>query len=290
MGAEDIGRIDDFSKLNGVASKLPNVKTVIPMGIDLATVTSQGELDRALAALRDAVRSEDASPVADLIVQIKEILSQMKAEQEANRKIAKNRAEVDQQIARIVRALSDEFWASFEQDPLAALEFLDTKVAPLSEEGRLIYFRYVGTDLERFVDNFERFELVDGEMVPPNKRGFLFNQKFYEKQVKHFFARNIDEIHTSVVEEGKTIAGDPLLQALVRQTVRQYRRITYQLDPKQSATLEKQLREKLPDVKGDLAELIQSFLTLTDDNLERRYAPVLRADRARDRSVRDRRG
>ena len=43
MGADDIGRIDDFSKVQDALSKVANVEAVVPMGLEGATVTAPGE-------------------------------------------------------------------------------------------------------------------------------------------------------------------------------------------------------------------------------------------------------
>lgn len=271
MGADDVGRIDRFEDVRKVVEAAENVKAVVPMGIDMATVTSQGELERALAALREAVHAEDPEPVEGLQVQITEIAGLMKQEMENSAAILEDKTKYEAGQELLDQVLAPGFWDDFDEAPLDKLEFLDTKVAPLTDDGRLLYFRYIGTDLQQFAENFSRFTIVKGEMVPPNKRGFLFNDKFYEDWVKNYAARGLDRIRRAIHEEGKTIAGDPVLQAQVRQTARQYKRITYQLDVEEGKAVEAALREKLPEVKGDFSELVQAFLTVDDQNFDERY-------------------
>lgn len=272
MGSEDIGRIDDFSKLQAALQEVPGIKAVVPMGIDLATISSPGELERALGSLRTAIRQEQPSLIPGLKSQIREILTQMKAEQERSESITADKEKLKETIALLGGVITDEFWNAFDADPLAKLEFLDTKVAPLAEEGKLIYFRYLGTDLPHFQENFDRFQIVSGEVVPPNQRGFMFNNKFYEEWVKNVCAKNIDTLAKSIFDKGETIEGSATLQALVRQTARQYRRITYHLDAPESATLEAELKKMLPEVQGGLPELLQGFLTFNDQNFKERHA------------------
>jgi ABC-type lipoprotein release transport system permease subunit len=272
MGADDVGRIDRFEDVRRALEGVDNVKAVVPMGIDFTTVTSQGELERALASLRDAVHAKDPRPVPALKAQITEIVELMRAEMASGMAIAEDKKKYEEGAALLDEVLAPGFWGAFDADPLGKLELLDTKVAPLSEEGRLLYFRFIGTDLEQFAANFSKFQIVKGENVPIGRRGFLFNDKFYEDWVKNYTARGLDRIRRGVAEESKTIADDPGLQALVRQTSRQHERITYQLDPEEAADLEAKLRSMLPEVKGGLSELVQAFLAVDDQTIEERYA------------------
>ncbi len=272
MAADDVGRIDRFADVKTALEGVENVKAVVPMGIDLASATSPGELERALGELRRAVREKNDQPIPALQTQITEIVSLMKQEMTASKSIAEDKSRYVTSLELVDQVLAPGFWDDFAQDPYGKLEFLDTKIATLTEDGRLLYFRYIGTDLTQFAENFSRFEIVKGETVPPNKRGFLFNDKFYEELVKNYTARGLDKIHVEVAEKGKKIADDPTLQAMVRQTARQYKRITYQLDPSEAKELEGKLHTLLPEVQGGLTELVKAFLTVDDANLEERYA------------------
>lgn len=272
MGADDIGRIDDFSKVQDALSKVDDVAAVVPMGIEGATVTAPGELEASLERLRVAVRAGDRAPLATLRAQIQELLQQMKEERKASASITSDAKELNEQIEKLDEGLSDALWARFEDEPLAVLEFLDTQVAPLAEEGRLMYFRYLGTDIDLFAKYFDRFELVAGERIPPHTRGFMFSERFYERIVKHRIARYMDKVKESLHEEDLTIEEDAGLQSLIRRTARQHRYITYQLDAAEAEALTAELRALLPEVKGGLPELLTDFLTVTDENFDGRYA------------------
>ncbi len=270
MGGDDYGRIDDFAALSKVVRSTDNVDAIVPMGLNIASITAPGGLERALSELRRAVREQRGADVDVLAAQVRERLEVMKAEVVKAAAISSRKADLDAQRGELERATSAEFWRSFGADPLAALEFLDTRIAPQAEEGRLLYFRYVGTDLDQFGEHFDRMVVVKGERVPPKTRGLMMNDRWYERIVKHFIARNLDRIRESMEEDGESLAG-PVLQAKVKQLRRQYQRITLQLNPAESREVEAALKDLMPDASGDLAERLQAFLTLTDENFDTRY-------------------
>lgn len=272
MGADDIGRIDDFTKVQEALSTVPNIAAVVPMGIDMASVTAPGDLERSLEALRLAVREADKQRQDQLRVQVRELLAQMKQERKNSMAVTSDTKELEADIEIIDRGRSEALWQDFDSEPLSVLEYLDTKVAPLAEEGRMMYFRYLGTDLDLFVDHFDRFEIVKGDKIPPHTRGFMFNERYYERMVKHKVARRLDWFERELHEKRRTIAEYPGLDGRVRRLSRQYRRITYQLDEAESLDLTKKLQAYLPGVEGDLPKLLSSFLTITDANFDERYA------------------
>src|SRR5687767_5938913 len=147
MAADDVGRIDKYGALRKALEGAPNVKAVIPMGIDMASATSPGEVERALGELRRAVRDGNKTPIAALELQITEMAALMKKEMETNAAISEDKKKFQESIELIDRVLAPDFWKDFDQDPYGKLEFLDTKIATLTEDGRLLYFRYIGTDL-----------------------------------------------------------------------------------------------------------------------------------------------
>ena len=169
------------------------------------------------------------------------------------------------------RASSEAFWKEFDADPLAGLDYLDGKAAPLLGNGRMMFFRYIGTDVQLFAKSFDRFKIVKGEMIPEGRRGFLISETMYDRMVKHPTARQFDEIYEAVTESGRVIATDEALENQVERMSRQYSRVIFQLRPDDARRLEKELRAMLPAEKGDLAALLQSFLKVDDGNLEVRY-------------------
>src|SRR4029078_1123727 len=68
MGDPDISQLDDFAPLRASLPKVRNVKSVVPMGISGALVTSGNTIDLALEKLRNAVYARrDAKTDADKI-------------------------------------------------------------------------------------------------------------------------------------------------------------------------------------------------------------------------------
>lgn len=272
LGSEDIGEIDDFGALRRSVEGVDNVRAVVPMGLSFATTSAVGELDKVLAQARAAHRAGDRARLSALVPQLRRLIEVMEAERAKLARIEVDGARGEQDAQVLTEALGEDFWRRFEQDPEAGLEFLDTKVAPLGAEGRLLYFRMLGTDPARFSSEFKSFHIVDGEPIPPGKRGLLLGKRVHERIIKNRLAREFDELHSAVTERGLRIADDPLLQDRVKRLVRLHPQIVYQLPPDQARAIEAELRQRHPGVEGDLAALVQAFLQVDDATLAERYA------------------
>lgn len=263
FGSEDIGEMPEFKKVREAVGSIENVKAVVPMGISNGTVSTPGDLDRTLNALRDAVRNNDAE-ARNLGVERVKRLARILAEQRQKNAVISQSAEDKEAAAILARALSDELWASFAVDPLPILDELDSRLAPLGEQGQIIYLRMVGTDLEQFRREFNKMKIVSGQMVPPGERGLLIGQKFLDRRVKMAIAMNLDDIAEGLAK-GKTIAGDKVLQETVQKSVRLSSRILYDLSAADAALVEKELRGAMPATQAkDLADLLQEFLRMDD--------------------------
>ncbi|NJK88844.1 MAG: hypothetical protein HC923_05195 [Myxococcales bacterium] len=190
MGIDDIGRVDPIDEAMDLVGAVKGVKRVVPMGIDFATISQPGELESVLSKLRAAVYDEDRAEMQRLVERAQELVNVVEQELHRRLEITSATERTEEAIRDVAAVQRPEFWAGFADDPLGALEVLDTKVAIHSLEGNIIYFRYVGTDIEPFVAEFDRFELIEGELIPPNTRGLLFNRKFYEDEIKHPVARD----------------------------------------------------------------------------------------------------
>lgn len=271
MGSDDIGEIPDFSAVKAVVEAVPNVKAIVPMGIGLATISTPVELDQVFLSMREAIRAKDQTLIDALAKRTRAIADDLILEYENRAKITTDTERVTKALADLARAKSDAFWQDLRASPEMEMQFLDSRIAPLASDGRLLYLRYLGTDLDRFVENFDRFQIVSGDKVPSNHRGMLLSETFYEKQLKHRVARTLDRLKDKRAQ-GATIAGDALLRTMARELPRQYQRITYQLSPADAETLEAKLREILSDTAGGLPELVQAFLTVDDANFDARYA------------------
>ena len=58
MGDPDLSQLDYFATVRASLLKVPNVKSVVPMGISGALVTSGNTIDLALEKLRNAVKAQ----------------------------------------------------------------------------------------------------------------------------------------------------------------------------------------------------------------------------------------
>lgn len=270
FGTDDIGELDDIARVRAALLPLPEVEAVIPMGLAATTVTTQGELDRALSALREAVRAGDQQQIEALIPRVRQVLAVLADELENQARISAERAEVAADLETLRPVLEDAFWRDFQEAPVEKLEVLDTEIAPLAPGGELVYLRVLGTDLDRFREQFERFRLVRGSFVPPGQRGLLLNQRFMEEQLKLRVARELDDLYDDVIEGELRIAEDPSLQARVQRNVRQYGSLLTELSPDEARELERAL-EPLVGAQGGLGEKLQRFLRVDDQNLAARY-------------------
>ncbi len=273
-GQDDIGEIRNFEEVKAALLEIPEVRAVVPMGIGQGSVTQPGEFEQAAAELREAVREGDTERISVLSGQIRQIAEDLLAQKERARAISRDPARVDREKALVARLTQDDFWEAFRRDPVAGLEYLDTKVAPLTEDARLVFLRYLGTDLDRFAQHFDRFELVEGEMVPRGRHGLLLSSSYVDRWLKHPVARLFDRISEAVEgypQGAKPIATDQVVRDRARRLPALYRRITYQLDPEEKVELERAFARDFPELTGSLEEKVQRFLTVDDSNFRRRY-------------------
>lgn len=268
---QDLSVIPSFATVKAEVQKLPGVKAVIPMGRQIAQAVVGNEFDEVVSALRDAIRREDHRTIEDSTARVKRLVGLLTAETENTLQISAHPEEQEEALAILRRAGSDTFWTEFAEDPVAALEFLDTKVAPLTSSEAGLFLPYVATDLDAYAANFPHFRIAEGEMVPKGRKGFLFNKRYFEDLAKNKVARQLDKIRDAIVLDGKTIATDPLLKENVDRTAKSVRYVTQQLGPKDAVVVEELLRKELPGVEGDLDALVTAFLQVDDENFQRRY-------------------
>ena len=304
MGSEaDLAAIDDFSKLKAALESVPNVKTVVPMGINAALITSGNTVDIALEKMRDLVRQKlEGRASSDLEAKyqsqkeyIRQILHVLQSDLQKREVLVTAKAIEPENLAALERAASDAFWNGFDRDPLNSLEFLENKIAPQSSDADLIYLRYMGTDLDEFQKSFDRIEIVDGRAVPSGHRGFLFAKFFYENYLKLKAARRLDKIKKTVVDQGKPIvtstrSGGQSSEAehLLKQNQAQTQEIILQLDKIKSDQAIERLQRELGSTEKDLDALLKHFFDMNDQNFTRRYnffyeqlAPLLELYRIR---------
>ncbi|HET6279647.1 MAG TPA: ABC transporter permease, partial [Polyangia bacterium] len=126
FGEPNLKQLDDFAKIKQTLLAVPNVKAVIPMGISGALVTSGNTIDITLAKLREAVRRKLAYPgdkaalaqVATERGHVRQILSVLQTDLKNMKTLVEEKAINKDEVEAVSRAASDEFWASFDRDPL----------------------------------------------------------------------------------------------------------------------------------------------------------------------------
>jgi ABC-type lipoprotein release transport system permease subunit len=272
----DSGRIDDFSLITKALAKVPSVKAVVPMGIDFAVSTTDNILQRKLAELRDAVRKNKKEEQRILKKHVRRIVRVLDKELKNATGLIdvkvwkKNYGDYE---SKLVRTRSDAFWTNFDSDPYGTLEYLENEIGPLAFAEDMIWVRYLGTDTELFAKTFDRFEIVDGKMIPPGKRGFLFNKKVYEDMVKNKTARRLDKIKEKLEQVGKTIATCDDCRTWIGFNVRQAASLVFQFDEraakKVAAVLGAELSQKADPER--LVDLMKSFMKMNDQTFKRRY-------------------
>lgn len=277
MGKEDLGEIENFAPLKDVIMKHPNVAELVPMGSEFALLGRGNESDELFDSLRQALKAGNEEHLRETIEQVHYHLDELKRELEERRKIANNLESVDEQIANLETARSAQFWADFKLHAEEKMQFLETKIAPLSGEKTPVYLRYLGTDPDLFKRAFNKFKIVEGSMIPTGKRGMLISYKFREKYLKLVPAKLLDTLYTKKVEAGQNIADDAELARIAKQLSLQHVPILIRLDKKDARSLKTKLEVYLaPELRNhasekNLSELLQSFLVVNDSNFVERH-------------------
>ena len=270
----DITPIPDFSKVKPSVTSVANVKTVIPMGVNGASVMYGNTVDLALEKLRKAVDARKPAPEAErqsLIAHVRRMVQVIQGDYLKLADIASKQAIDPEAVKDLEKAASEVFWHTFEDDPLAHLEFLENRIASLVPDADFIYFSYVGTDLDAFKQSFDRMQIVDGQMVPPGQRGLLMSKYVYEKEFKMKSAHRLDKIREALEDEGKKIEKDPDLQLMIKQNRTQTREFLLQLDPLAATDVGKALRAFLGSKEMELPKLLTEFFDMNDLNFRTRY-------------------
>jgi ABC-type lipoprotein release transport system permease subunit len=288
--------IEDFSKVKAVLEKVPNVRQVVPMGIDQAMVATGNAFDTALEKLRaDARRLEAGERGAELArdwtahkAHLRRMTGLLRAELLQARAIVdpdsremKDRA---RQFEALERTTADAFWDGFDRDRYANLELLENRIAPLAMDNAFTFLRYVGTDVDRFFEAFPLAEVVEGARIPSGQRGILVGKQFAEEWLKLKNARRLDLLKDARDRRGRRIAKDEELQRWVKDNGNGVKEILLQLDPVRAEEAAAMLRKELGGAPGEeLEPLLRRLFASTDQTFDRdhrvfyeRLAPLLR--------------
>ena len=285
-GESRLEPIEDFARLKRVLQAVPAVREVVPMGIDQAMIAAGNDLDLALEKLRADVRAREAPAGApDLEARyaahkahVRRMTEVLKDELSQARVLADDalRAEREKDWQDLETAASPPFWERFDEDPLAALEFLENRVAPQSMSNGFIFIRYAGTDLAAYGRAFDRMQVVEGTPVPEGRRGILLGKLYAEDWLKLKPARTLDRMKEAREVGGRRIAGDEELTRWARDVKNQTREILLQLDPVQAAEAAARLRRALPSEKPELKDLLVELFTLDDAGFDHHHAVFYR--------------
>src|SRR6266540_738066 len=275
--------IEDFAKVKEVLSKVPNVKQVVPMGIDQAMVATGTTFDVALERLREDVRrmeAGDASPerlrlyashqahVRRMVGLLGEDLQQARVIADLESREIKSRMDEFDALRRVG---GEEFWRDFEKDRYRALEFLENRVAPVAMENSFTFIRYVGTDVEAFFRAFPLAEVAEGRAIPPGRRGVLIGKQFAEEWLKLKNARRLDQIKDLRDRRGKTIAKDEELQRWVRDNRRGIRAAMAVAGAEPLAPQGGPKTERGSAASTDLEPLLVRLFETTDEDFDAKY-------------------
>jgi ABC-type lipoprotein release transport system permease subunit len=278
-GPMDVEPLAEFASVRDALLTVPNVAAVVPMGVDTALVSSGNTVDQALSKLRGTINAlEQGDKTPDTArkyeaqkAHVQQMVKLLSHELE-NAKQITERGLQEEDAAAIERAASDAFWTSFDSDRYDHLELLENKIASLASDADLLQLRYVGTDPQAFAKAFDRMQVVDGELIPLGKRGFMFSKYMYEEMVKLKTARGLDKIKQAMEDRKETIAVSPELQRIVRENRTGVRELMLQLDALRTEEFRKKLQGFLQSKQDDLAQLLASFFDTDDKNFSERYA------------------
>jgi ABC-type lipoprotein release transport system permease subunit len=270
FGSDDVGEVASFSAIESVLKDIPNVRSVVPMGIANANVSAPGDLDRLLNELRDAARRDDKTALRALGQRIQTIARTLQ-EQMAKQSVISDEGDAEAQ-AILARATEDSLYDALVADPLPTLDWLDVKLAPLGEQGNQFYLRLVGTDVEKFREGFSRVRMVEGEMMPPGTRGVVVGKSLLDNRVKLPLAMNLDMVKNERAK-GATIKDSAKVQDLLKKAKRQSSRISYLLPPADVPVVEERIRAAVPTLPaGTFNDMMTAFLEMDDANFDARYA------------------
>ncbi|WP_218110220.1 ABC transporter permease [Oligoflexus tunisiensis] len=278
MGRADIGELPDIVPYREIALQNPNVEAFVPMGMDMSLLGRGNEMDEILDQLREALKSQDPVAIQTRIDGVRFQLEQLKKEAAEQKKLVADVAVVEAQEADIAKAEAPGFLDTLKTLDESKLQFLETKIAPLSGEKTPIYLGYIGTDISLYQQNFPKFRVVEGENLPPGQRGILLAHRARENYLKVVVARLFDRLHKRIVVTHIPIQGDAENERNATDLTRQYSAIISSLNRDQASDLSKKLTEfgingakPDEDLIAHLTNQLKDFLTVNDENFSARH-------------------
>lgn len=278
----DVGYVPNFPKVKESLLKLPNVRSIIPMGGNFALMNPGNVIDIQVEKLRQLYKkkaqssasSDNDEQIENAKKQLHFLLTDLSEGVKENRAemILDAQSEIDEAKEQLALTLETSFWSDFDENYESKLEFVGNKVAPLIFDNNMLYFNYLGTDLEAFKNNFPQFEIVKGQMIPKGERGFLIHDYVYETMVKNRIARRLDEIKKTISEDQKSISSSKELQDLIKANKEQISELYLTIDYSYRPELIKKMKVFLKASEEDLRILLGLFFDMKEENFMDRYA------------------
>ncbi|MBL4868683.1 MAG: FtsX-like permease family protein [Pseudomonadales bacterium] len=271
-----LGKIANFAAVRDILASHPNVSAVVPMGTDSTIVYQGNRVDKTLASLRLALKQGDDSEQRNQIEKLLMLVGKLEEQYRLTIDVSNNQEKFHAAIEDLQTVQGVSFWRSFDEDQESALQFLDTRIAPLVSEANPIFLEFLATDIVRFKEAFYRFKLVEGQMLPDGARGIMINHTQYEEYLKDRIARMFDVIYVALNTENRAIKTDLELQYYIRRRAKEYQLWLLSLDAQSSEKMKTELVDLLntsPQManNNNLEFFIQQFLNLTDENFDRHY-------------------
>ena len=265
LGSEqpDIGELSDFGKVEAQLSKIDGVDEVVPMATGFAVSYDDNQIDELLGELRRALEAGDAAKVDDTTQRIRLTAGILADSFERELSVSSSEQTVREKLEVARRVAADAFWAGLAEDRLDTLQYLDTEFAPLAPTGNPLYLQYLATDPGHFAEVFDRFRVVEGEMIPEGRRGLMIAKDSYERVIKNSVAREFDRLRERF-EKGERFTGNPLMQSRVTWLQSQTPKLVLQLDRAETAELVGRLQELVGSKQTDIRALMTQFLSLDD--------------------------
>ena len=274
MGRPDIGSLADFAPYRDIVMSHPNVTAFIPMGQDLAILARGNEMDELLDELRQSLKMGDRQFTETRLDQLRFQIQQLDKELIQRRKISADDASLTSQTEAIATVKSGDFLQNLTLQDESKLQYLETRIAPISGEKAPVYLAYLGTDIGQYTSHFSKFKIVSGKALPPDHRGILINQKVRESALKILVARLFDRLEKRVVGSGIKILDDAENQRNAADLKRQYAEILANLDRTEATALSHELNNfglapdpTKPELIAQLTGQLTDFLTVDDNNL-----------------------
>lgn len=278
MGRADVGELPDIVPYREVAMANSNVQAFVPMGLDMSMLGRGNEMDESLDLLREALKNQDPVAIQTRIDAVRFQLEQLKKEAAEQKKLVADVTVIEQREADIAKAEAPGFLDDLKTVDETKLQFLETKIAPLSGEKTPIYLGYIGTDISIYQKNFSKFRVIEGQNLPPGQRGILLAHRARENFLKVLVARLFDRLNKRVGATSIQIKGDAENERNAADLARQYSAIISSLNREQASDLSKKLTDfGINGAKPDqdlithLTNQLKEFLTVNDESFQVRY-------------------